>query len=311
MGSRLRRITVRVAIAVFVLAVLVAGCAAFLLRDPRPRFAERRSTLRSVVDGEVTTEQGYTIASVRVTATSGLSVDLAVRRAVADSARRLPLAIILGGHRTGRDAARLVGDTRGLTVAALSYPYDGKGSPSVMDVVRDIPNIRGAFLDTPPAVLLALDYLLRRPDVDTTRVEAVGVSLGVPFMTVAAALDPRITRVWLLHGTGGSYTPLEMNLRRSIKVAPLRILAAVAANVLIAGPRLDPAKWAPQIAPRPLVMVNASGDERLPRASVEALYQSAREPKELVWMEGLHVRADGATISRLVALVMGRIRVIE
>ena len=51
-------------------------------------------------------------------------------------------------------------------------------------------------------------------------------------------------------------------------------------------------KWVPRIAPRPLVMVNASGDERLPRESVGALYHAAGEPKEQVWMPGRHVHAD-------------------
>jgi hypothetical protein len=55
-------------------------------------------------------------------------------------------------------------------------------------------------------------------------------------------------------------------------------------------------------------MVNASEDERMPRAAVEALYESAREPKELIWMPGQHIRADRETIERLVGTVMSRVR---
>jgi hypothetical protein len=65
-------------------------------------------------------------------------------------------------------------------------------------------------------------------------------------------------------------------------------------------------RWVPRIAPRPFVMVNASDDERLPRLAVDALYASAREPKELVWMSGRHVHGDKETIQRLVAVVMAR-----
>lgn len=305
--ARLRRILKQLGATILVIVGLAGLATLYLLRDPRERFERRRSSLQSVTEDSTLVDGGYTVTPVRLTGTSGLVVDLAVRRALSDSARRLPLAVILGGHRTGRDAARLVGETRGLAVAALSYPYGGNESPSVLDVVRDIPNIRGAFLDTPSAVLLALDYLLRRPDVDSSQVEAIGVSLGTPFVTIAGALDRRITRVWILHGAGGSYAPLEMNLRRSIKFAPLRLVAAGVANVVIAGPRLDPNRWAHMISPRPFMMIAASGDERLPKASVEALYASAREPKELIWMEGLHVRADSATIARLVTAVLERI----
>ena len=156
--------------------------------------------------------------------------------------------------------------------------------------------------------MLAVDYALRLPNVDTTRIEAVGVSLGAPFVCIAGALDERIARVWALHGSGGSYVPLEANMKRTIGFAPARKLAAAIANVIIAGPRLDPVHWVGRIAPRPFVMVNASDDERLPRSAVDALYAAANEPKEQLWMSGAHIHGDSATIHRLVGIVTPRIR---
>jgi len=58
-------------------------------------------------------------------------------------------------------------------------------------------------------------------------------------------------------------------------------------------------------------MVNAAGDERLPCADVEALYASAREPNELEWLPGAHVRADTAVVRSLAELVLARVRVGE
>jgi dienelactone hydrolase len=288
-----------------VLSLTVAGGTLALLRDPVPRMRARHSRLASVVEGPLSLDGGYALTSVRLTATSGLAVDLLVRRAVSDTGR-LPLALILGGHRTGRRSAQIVGNTRGVVVAALSYPFTGNSRPGAVTFLREIPLIRAAFLDTPPAIMLALDYLLSRPDVDTSRVEAIGVSLGAPFVCIAGALDARFTRVWAIHGSGGSYAPLEANMRRTISFAPLRAAAAVIANVLIAGPRLDPIHWVGDIAPRPFIMVSAEDDERLPRSAVEALYQSAREPKEMIWMPGKHVHADSATVQALVEIVMSR-----
>ena len=63
-----------------------------------------------------------------------------------------------------------------------------------------------------------------------------------------------------------------------------------------------------RISPRPFVMVSAEGDERLPRAAVEDLYRSAREPKEMIWMPGRHIQADTATVGRLAAIVLARVR---
>lgn len=290
------------------IALAVAGGVAYLLRDPLPHFRARRSVIASIVPGPTSIEGGYALTPTRLLATSGLAVELVVRRAVADSGRQLPLAIILGGALTGREAARLVGDTRGIVVAAISYPFTGDPRPDGPTFLREVPKIRAAFLDTPPAIMLALDYLLHLPGVDTSRVEAIGVSLGAPFVCIAGALDGRITRVWAIHGSGGSYQPLEVNMRRTIRFTPLRMVAAVVANVIISGPRLDPVRWVGRIAPRSFVMVNATDDERLPRSAVDALYQAAREPKEQVWMTGAHVHGDSATINRLVGIVTPRIR---
>lgn len=289
------------------LLILVVG-AVYLLRDPLPRFRERRSSLASVVEGETTIEYGFALTPAHLTAKSGLALDLVVRRAIVDSGRTLPLAVILGGHYKGREAARMLGDTRGVVAAALSYPFSGDPRPDAATFLREIPKIRAAFLDTPPAIMLALDYLRRLPDVDTTQVEAIGVSLGAPFVCIAGALDERFTRVWSIHGSGGSYVPLEANMRRSIPFTPLRALAAGISNVIIDGPQLDPVRWVGRIAPRPFMMVNAEGDERLPRPAVDRLYAAAREPKELIWMPGIHVHGDSATIHRLVGIVMARMR---
>jgi hypothetical protein len=125
-------------------------------------------------------------------------------------------------------------------------------------------------------------------------------------VTIAAALDSRLSRVWAIHSSGGSYTPLEASMRRPIPFAPLRVLAASTASVIIAGPRLDPVNWAARISPRPYVMINALADERMPLDAVHALFQSAREPKELIEMPGGHVRADSATLSKFVDIVVKR-----
>lgn len=294
-------------LAVAIIAALTIGGVAWLLRDPEPYFLSRRSSLARITLGASVVEQGFALTPVRLTATSGLAVDLVVRRATADSGP-LPVVIVLGGHHTGRDAARMIGDTHGVVVAALSYPFAGDPRPDAATFVRELPQIRTAFLDTPPAILLALDYVLRLPGVDSTRAEVAGVSLGAPFACIAGALDPRFSRVWAVHGSGGSYVPLEANMHRTIPFAPVRVIAAVVANLIIDGPRLDPVRWVARISPRPFVMVNAVGDERLPHGAIAALYAAARQPREQIWMPGHHIHADSATIQRIVAIVIVRVR---
>jgi dienelactone hydrolase len=298
----------RLAVLGATLAAVLVATVVYLLRDPLPRFMARRSTLASVREQPPIVDGRSELRSARLVAASGLTVDVTIRRQVSDSGQRLPLVIILGGHLTGADAARIVGETPGMVVAAMSYPFQGDPRPSAAKFLREIPKIRAAFLDTPPALMLTLDYLLGRPEVDANHVEAVGVSLGAPFVTIAGALDSRIDRVWALHGSGGSYVPLEANMRRTIASAPLRAIGASIANVIIAGPRLAPEQWVSRISPRPFVMVNAENDERLPRSAVDALFLAASHPKEQVWMSGAHVHGDAPTIRRLVEIVVTRVR---
>jgi fermentation-respiration switch protein FrsA (DUF1100 family) len=193
-------------------------------------------------------------------------------------------------------------------VVALDYPYAGDTRLKGLEVVRHVPAIRGALLDTPPALMLALDYLLARPDVDRGQVEMVGASLGLPFVCVAAALDDRVTRVWSVHGAAMPYTLIEHQLRRSIPFAPARAAVAGLANLFASGPRLAPEHWCPRVAPRPFVMINARDDDQLPRHAIEALYERALEPKEMIWLPGLHVHPKRADVIRgLVQTVLERV----
>jgi hypothetical protein len=294
-------------VAMAVTAALVSGAVCYLVRDPEPRFDVRRQGRITVAREPAMIAGESVLEAVRLRTHGGLEVEMMLRRAIVDTGKRLPVAMILGGHVRGKEAALLVGETPGVAVAAVSYPFRGDPRPGRLEFLRQLPLIRQAFLDTPPALVIALDYLHSRPDVDTTRIEGIGVSLGAPFMTIAGAIDPRFSRVWAIHGSGGSFAPLEANMKKAIAHAPLRFAAAGLANVIIAGPRLAPERWAARISPRPFIMVNARDDERMPMASVRALYDAAAHPKELVWMSGGHVHGDAPTIRRLVDIVLRRV----
>jgi dienelactone hydrolase len=199
--------------------------------------------------------------------------------------------VLIGGHDTGRRAVDLVADTRGVAVAALSYPFDGNHKAKGLELVRQIPSMRAAIQDTPPAILLALDWLFEQPWVDPARVELVGVSLGAPFACVAGSLDERVRRVWSIHG-GGSPAKLITHALDDELWAPFAWLGGRTIAWLAHGYTLAPERWVAGIAPRELVMVNALDDEAIPRACVELLYRAARGPKQLLWLPGGHIDKD-------------------
>jgi len=294
------------------LAACGAGSAAWLLRDPVPHFMARRGVVAAAETVVLTRDGAHANEQVRLRGSTGLAVELLLRRPVGPSAdsstpARRPLFVILGGYTTGQRAATLIDDTGGNIVVALSYPFDGNTRVKGLAVVPLVPRIRQAILDTPPAVMLALDYLLSRPDVDSTRVELVGASFGTPFATIAGALDQRVTRVWSVHGAGEPYTLMEHNLQKAVRWGPARAVVAGLANVLANGPGLAPEKWAPRVAPRPYLMINATEDERLPREAIMTLYDHAVQPKELIWLPGQHVQSNRAEVLQgLVRAVLTR-----
>lgn len=305
-GARFGRRVVPVIAVLLAMAALATG---WLLRDPVPLFAAHTGALAQVETLEVRTDSGVHAEVVRLTSATGLAVTLAIRSPVIESTdvTRRQLFLILGGHERGKGSAQLIGDTRGTVFASMDYPYEGNQRARGLAVLAQIPAIRRAFYATPPAVTLALDHLLARADVDPARVELVGASFGVPFATIAAARDARVTRLWLAHGGGKPWAMIDTGLVREIPWAPLRRPVSGLATLLASGPRLAPELWIGQVAPRPVVMLNAMDDERIPRRSVDALWAATTAPKEMVWIPGRHVQGNRPEVLRaLIDSVMAR-----
>ncbi len=287
-------------------ALLVGGLTWLRFDDPVPRFGARRGHVARVERDSQTVEDGHRLERVTLRSSSGMTVQMLIKRPLSETPA--PLVVILGGHVTGRDAARLIPDTQGRVVVALSYPYLGPHRMKGLEVLRWAPDIRQALVDTPPAIQLSLDWLLQQPWVNAREVHGIGASLGTPFMVVAAARDLRITHLWSVHGAGRSRGLLTHNAKANVPTV-LAPLAGFLADIIVAGPWLTPERWVAQVAPRPFIMLNALDDEKLPRADIEALYTAARQPKSITWFPGGHVlRSRPEVVRALVTTVLDRMR---
>jgi hypothetical protein len=253
---------------------------------------------------------GLLTRSVQVTGGNGLTVPLRVLRptdGIDASAAPLPIVVLLGGHRTGRDAIELVGHPGRLIVVALDYPYDGpERLRGFRQIAGSLPRIRRALLDTPASVSLALDWVLQQPWANPGQVELVGVSLGTQFAAAAAAADDRFTRVWFVQGAADSRRWLVHQLEPRVASGFLREAAATGIWWLAHGASLDPRNWVAQIAPRPVVVIGAREDSSLPQGLVTALYDRAEPPRRLAWTDGGHVNPRRAeTVRPLLELILG------
>ncbi|MEA2079611.1 MAG: hypothetical protein U9P00_07105 [Pseudomonadota bacterium] len=278
------------------------------LSDPSNEFYQRKGLLQSI-DIEREWQDGNSIyRRITLHSNSGLKVKMTTRIPQKSTAQGHPLVLILGGHRTGRDAIHQVSQQQPIVLAAISYPHCDKWAREGMKRF-DVRQYQQTARDTVPAVLLALDYLLALESVDKQQVELVGVSLGAFFISIPAALDQRVTRTWLVHGAGEPEKVIAHKLKGQIKVAWLRELVAWAGARLIAVESLRPENWLWRISPRKLVFINAKDDEELPLTSVAALHRSASQPYEVIWTEGQHINTGRTeVVQSLVNLVMHRVQ---
>lgn len=287
----------------------LAGAAALLAgwlyvdahRERDAWFSARQGELADARVVSSVTRNGELDEEIRLTSSSGLQVRLRLRRPApaGEPAEALPVLLLLGGQRTGADAVELFGNVDGRAVAALDYPYDGpERIRGVAQTLSALPAIRRLFLDATPAIGLATEWLSRQPWVEPDRLALAGVSLGVPFATTAAARDERLRALLLVHGAAdnGAWVRRALELRElpSLLLAPATALG----NWLVYGPVHDTAEHVAELSPRPVIVIGARDDERVPAGQTEALYEAAGEPKRLRWTDGRHVQPGRQDIVR-------------
>lgn len=136
---------------------------------------------------------------------------------------------------------------------------------------------RDAMIQTAIDLMRGLDYLAMRKDIEMRRIGFAGFSMGGAIGALFCAHEPRVKAV-ALGVTGGDFT--KLNIRAGDRSAEERLRNAYSL--------VDPVRHVSGISPRPLLMLNASHDQVVPRAATEALFEAAREPKRIVWYDCGH-----------------------
>lgn len=289
---------VRSVLKYFVLAVvLLITFSLIWLRweSSRPRdswFSARQGHIETIAHEESITRYGQRSESVRLVSDSGLQVDFRVVRDAHTNTPQ-PVLLILGGHRTGRDAVDLFGDVGHRVVIGVDYPYDGPEKVrGVIPIAKTIPLARQAFLDTVPAMSLILDWLMLQSWIDSDRIILVGASLGVPFAAAAASRDTRIAGLILVHGAADNRLWLEAQVARRVDTRLLHYPLATVLHWMAYGPVFDTSQHVAAVSPRPVLIIGARDDELTPAGQAELLLDAARDPKRLRYTGGQHIQPD-------------------
>ncbi|MCR9106550.1 MAG: hypothetical protein NXI15_14725 [Gammaproteobacteria bacterium] len=290
-------------------ALLCAGLIAWLLLPvlSTPDFMTRKGVLVSAIETDAWAVEHGRVQQVSLLSSSGLAVDLALLVPEQPLPGR-PLLVMLGGQETGRQAVDILPDTRGVAVAALSYPFGTIPHRDGLALAMALPRIQRGILDTPPAALLAMDYLAQRADLNPGRIELAGISFGAFLASVPAVLDTRVQRLWLIHGAGDPQDVISAGLDERVPFAILREAIAWLLVTFAGAHHLSPEYWVGDVAPRPLVVINADADSALTDAAVAALHDALRPPFEVLWSPGDHVHPKRPqTIEYITGLLFSRI----
>jgi fermentation-respiration switch protein FrsA (DUF1100 family) len=296
-----------------ILLVLVALLAIawwyFYTEDLSAYFRERRGTEFTVEEEEAGGDSLSRKSWVRLRTPEGFTVlagVLAPRRGPQqETSRRSPAIIVLGGKATGRYAVDYALDIRNVVLVAPDYPYEVRDAYTIPQFLRDVPAIRTAIVDMVPSVMLIMDYLRRRADVDTSRIVLLGYSFGAPFVPVIMAHDRRPAVAAMVYGGGDLTSLIGHNVARYEGEAIGSGVGWLSGLLLRA---LEPMRFVEKIAPTPLVMINGTEDEQVPRANTVMLYEAAREPKTLIWIESAHVHPRNIELTRrIIATLRGEL----
>lgn len=287
------------AIATILLAIVIVP----VIPDPTLHFDNRKGQLHEIQQTKQWQEQDSIYTELTLISSSGLQVELSTRIPKTVTTAR-PLVLLLGGRRTGRDAVKLVSDTRGVALAAISYPFAGDPKASRLALLAELPDMQQAIKDTTPAIILVMDYLAKQSQIDPQRIELAGVSLGAFFVSAPGALDQRFRRVWLIHGAGETDKVLEKGTERYIRSPMLRHLLGKLLGWITLSHHLGPEQWVGRISPRPVIIINAKDDPSFPASSITALHNAVKDPYEIIWMESEHIMPSRTEVVETISTIV-------
>jgi dienelactone hydrolase len=274
--------------------VLAAGLGWAFYEGSPSGLERRKGRLQQVTPASVGSDSVSDLFDITLRSSSG-SVVRTMLRIPRRGSPPYPGVVLVGGMELGRRVAALSGlDAIARYAIIISPDYPIQVEPRSLEglgLVTAGPRLRSAAFDLVAQVGLQVDYLLSRRDVARDRIFLVGSSFGAPAVVIAGGVDRRPAAVVALYG-GGNIAGLVTHVLRlgsGDTISPWQAAMAGRALALLLVP-LEPTRYAARISPRPVLMVNGASDSLIPRSNVDALYEAAREPKDILWVRGEHVQ---------------------
>lgn len=182
----------------------------------------------------------------------------------------------------------------GVGALFLIMPYYGPRRPPEANVRMISDDPRQTVAGMTQAVLdirRAAAWLAAREEIDAEQLGIFGISLGGITASLAAAAEPRFTKVCPMLA-GGDIAQISWDHPQLTRVRDKWLAEGGTRETffsLLA--EVDPVTYADRVRGRKILMLNATHDEIIPRSCTEALWRALGKP-ELVWYEAGHISAS-------------------
>lgn len=212
----------------------------------------------------------------------------------ASASAKVPAAVVLdimdGSAILPRMMARAAAQN-GLAALYLPMPcYNARRPPGDPHekLLRDDParaadGLRQAVMD----VRRAKAILAARPEVDAAHVGITGISMGGIVTALAAGVDGDVTRAAPIL-SGGDVAAIVFHAHETRKLrAAMTAKGMDRAAAAAALAPVEPLNFASRVGADRCLMINASDDEVIPRATTDALHEALGKP-QIVWLPAGH-----------------------
>jgi hypothetical protein len=294
------------ALCALVLALIPPG-AARAARDPAPELFKHYAPLAKV-DRKPAPSLGAHVQRWIMVSARGDSA-FALWRPASPRMQRPWTAVLLGGFHTGDRTALLVPEDTTFNTLGVNWPWRGKRRLTPTEFAVALPAIQRACMSSPAVLALGVEAVARTPGVDPGRIVLVGASLGAAPALAALRLTSTPDALVLIDGGADIEHMIQAALEHEGWLsAPAAVSAAGAYQWLWP---LEPTLNAPVAARLPVMLLNSSSDERIPRESIQKL-QASLPHATVRWRTGPHIELKQKDVfAQLVRDVNGWLRGIE
>lgn len=206
-----------------------------------------------------------------------------------------PCVIMQHGYSSSKADSKTMGALdfikAGYAVFAIDAQYHGERKVRGKDIFSpDIESDAAALTQTVIDLRRAIDLLDTRKNIDPNRIGYFGVSMGAILGSIFAGVDTRVKAPVLVVGGGDWETLIGQSrigpaivMRKRMQAGQLSSIKELATKLEY----LEPLNFIWRISPRPVLLINNKHDKIVPTATNKLLHEKAREPKQIVWLDGV------------------------